>query len=168
MLTREGYNVEHCCQLICDFQSKYNVQVILEPGEAIVLNTGILVSTVLDIVQNSLDIAILDTSATAHMPDVIEMPYRPTLRGALASDKKAYTYRLGGNTCLSGDIIGEYSFDQPLLVGDRLVFEDMAQYTMVKNTTFNGLNLPSIYFLDKSGKMNLLNSFCFDDFKRRL
>jgi carboxynorspermidine decarboxylase len=169
MITRNGYNVGKCCDLITAFQNKYNIQVVLEPGEAVVLNAGVLVSSVLDIVKNSLDIAILDTSASAHMPDVIEMPYTPDLQGASKeSNEKEHVYRLGGNTCLSGDIIGEYSFDSPLTIGDKLVFKDMAQYTMVKNTTFNGVNLPSIYVQKADGSLDCFKLFGFEDFKRRV
>lgn len=168
MISRPGYNVEKCCQMINDFQEKYNVQVILEPGESIVYQSGVLVATVLDVIHNAMDIAIVDCSASAHMPDVLEMPYTPALIGASAPNEKPYTYRIGGNTCLSGDIIGEYSFDQPLKIGDRLIFKDMAQYTMVKNTTFNGVNLPSIYIKRKSGEQQCVNWFGYDDFKSRL
>ncbi|RAP39074.1 carboxynorspermidine decarboxylase [Candidatus Marinamargulisbacteria bacterium SCGC AAA071-K20] len=169
MITRKGYDVDKCCELINRFQDKYNVQIILEPGESVVLNAGVLVCKVLDIVENSMDIAIIDTSAAAHMPDVIEMPYVPELKGASKENREnSHRYRLGGNTCLSGDIIGEYSFDAPLNIGDKLVFEDMAQYTMVKNTTFNGVNLPSIYIYKQDGVLELVKSFGFDDFKRRV
>ena len=168
MISHSDYNIKMLCELIQTFQEKYAVQVILEPGESVVLNAGSLVATVLDIVHNKMDIAILDTSATAHMPDVLEMPYTPDCEGAFAANEKPYTYRLGGNTCLSGDIIGEYSFERPLKRGDQLVFKDMAQYTMVKNTTFNGLKLPSIILKKESGQYKIVKAFHFEDFKNRL
>lgn len=143
-ITREDYDVELLIKLINRIQHTYDVKVILEPGEAIALNTGYLVATVLDTVKNGMDLAILDTSATCHMPDTLEMPYRPMIIGSGLPNEKKYTYRLGGMTCLAGDVIGDYSFDEPLKAGDRLVFTDMAHYTMVKTHMFNGVNLPSI------------------------
>lgn len=168
MITREDYDTSHLINLITSFQKKYNVQIILEPGEAMVLNTGVLATTVIDILQNDMNIAILDTSPTAHMPDVLEMPYRPELIGAGKPSEKAHTYRLGGITCLSGDIIGDYSFDTPLQIDDILVFNDMAQYTIVKNTTFNGIKLPSILLQKENGKLETLREFGYEDFKSRL
>ena len=147
-ITRPGYDVERLVRVVAAFRERHGVEVYLEPGEAIALNTGVLVASVLDIVHNEIDIAILDTSATAHMPDVLEMPYRPRVVGADDPGKKAHTYRLGGLSCLAGDVIGDYSFDRPLQIGDRLVFEDMIHYTMVKTTTFNGVRLPSIAMAD--------------------
>jgi carboxynorspermidine decarboxylase len=145
------------------------VQVYLEPGEAVALNAGILVSTVLDIVSADIPVAILDTSATCHMPDVLEMPYRPQIIGSDYPGKKSYTYRLGGKSCLAGDVIGEYSFDQPLKVGDRLAFLDMAIYSMVKTTTFNGVNLPAIASYDpESNRVSIIRQFGFEDYKTRL
>ena len=149
ILHEPDYDVEKLVKLINYIKEKYDVHVILEPGEAIALNTGYLVATVLDIVKNGMDIAILDTSATCHMPDVLEMPYRPEIIGAGQPNEKAHTYRLGGMTCLAGDVIGDYSFDQPLKAGDKLVFTDMAHYTMVKNHMFNGVNLPVIVLITK-------------------
>ena len=143
-ITRDDYDVDLLCKLVNDFKKKYKVQVYLEPGEAVALNAGILVASVLDIVDNGMKIAVLDTSAEAHMPDTLAMPYRPSIIDAAKPGEKRYTYRLGGNTCLSGDIIGDYSFDRPLKAGDKLVFLNMAIYTMVKNTMFNGVRLPSI------------------------
>jgi carboxynorspermidine decarboxylase len=141
----------------------------LEPGEAIALETGFLVASVLDIIDNELKIAILDTSATAHMPDVLEMPYRPIILGAGMPGERAITYRLGGLTCLAGDVIGDYSFDQPLKVGDRLVFTDMAHYTMVKSTTFNGVRLPSIATFDPQiDELRVVRTFGYKDYKSRL
>lgn len=141
----------------------------MEPGEAIALNAGVLVTTVLDIVHNALDIAILDTSAAAHMPDVLEMPYRPGIIGAGLPDEHPYTYRLGGMTCLAGDVIGDYSFPAPLAIGDKLIFTDMAHYTMVKNNTFNGVGLPSIaiYHPDRD-QIEVVRRFGYDDYRNRL
>lgn len=168
-ITRPDYDVEGIIQIINDFKSKYKLNVYLEPGEAIALNTGVLVSSVLDVFNNGMDLAILDTSATAHMPDVLEVPYRPCLENGDEPGVKAYTYRLGGVTCLAGDIIGDYSFDTPLQINDKLVFGDMAHYTMVKNTTFNGVRLPDIYaFNSKMGKLTLVKEFGYNDYKSRL
>ncbi len=144
------------------------MQVYLEPGEAVALNAGFLVTEVLDTMKNGMDIAILDTSAACHMPDVLEMPYRPNIIGAGQPNEKPYTYRLGGPTCLAGDIIGDYSFDSPLKSGDRLVFCDMAIYTMVKNNTFNGMPLPSIVLRTADGEYKTVRSFGYEDFKCRL
>jgi len=144
------------------------VEIYLEPGEAVALNAGYLTTRVLDIVENGMQIAILDASAACHMPDVIEMPYRPPLHGAGQPGEKAHTYRLAGPTCLAGDIIGDYSFDHPLKPGDLLVFEDMAIYTMVKNNTFNGMPLPGIALLHPNGETELIRTFGYSDFKQRL
>ena len=168
MMTRSDYELELLIDLIKSFQEKYNVQVILEPGEAVVRETGWLVARVMDIVHNDQDIAILDTSATAHMPDVLEMPYRPNIEGAQTPNKTPYNYLLGGNTCLSGDIIGEYSFDAPLEIGQLLYFTDMAQYTIVKNTWFNGIALPSIVWRDKSEQCHLVQDYDYQDFLKRV
>jgi len=146
----------------------YDVQVYLEPGEAVALNTGFLVSGVLDIVRNGMEIAVLDTSAACHMPDVLEMPYRPEIIGAGRPGEKPYVYRLGGPTCLAGDIIGDYAFDAPLKIGDKIVFCDMAHYTMVKNNTFNGMPLPSIWIHTLDGRNRLVREFGYEDFKNRL
>jgi carboxynorspermidine decarboxylase len=167
-ITREDYNVDLLCELITNFRGRHNVAVYLEPGEAIALNTGVLVASVLDIVQNQMHIAILDTSAAAHMPDVIEMPYRPNIRGAGKPGVYPYNYRLGGLTCLAGDIIGDYSFPEPLEVGARLVFLDMAHYTMVKNNTFNGVRLPSIAIQDTQGQVHIVRTFGYQDYRNRL
>ena len=168
-ITREGYGIaalEACIRHVAD---TYGVTVYLEPGEAIALNAGVLVTTVLDIVQNGdVQIAILDASAACHMPDVIEMPYRPPLFDSGLPDERAYTYRLAGMTCLAGDVIGDYSFDAPLQVGDRLTFGDMAIYTMVKNNTFNGMPLPAIAIADADGECRVIRSFGYADFKMRL
>ncbi|MEA5137006.1 MAG: carboxynorspermidine decarboxylase [Candidatus Fimivivens sp.] len=167
-ITRADYDITALEQCIIRLQKKYDLQVYLEPGEAIALNTGFLVTTVLDTLKNSMDIAILDASAACHMPDVLEMPYRPPLLDSGMPDEKAYTYRLGGPTCLAGDIIGDYSFDAPLKAGDRLVFGDMAIYSMVKTNTFNGMPLPAIALRDQDGECQVLNRFGYIDFKGRL
>jgi carboxynorspermidine decarboxylase len=167
-ITRSDYDVETLIDCINNFREKYNVKVYLEPGEAVALNTGFLVSTVLDIVDNDMNICIMDTSAACHMPDVLEVPYRPNIIGSGQPQEKAHTYRLGGPTCLAGDIIGDYSFDVPLKVGDRLTFCDMAIYSMVKNNTFNGMNLPSIAIKDKDGIIRVVKEFGYKDFKGRL
>lgn len=166
-ITRKDYDIDKLIKIIKNVKQKYNVEVYLEPGEAIALNTGFLVAKVLDIVNNGIDIAILDTSAACHMPDVIEMPYRPEIIGAGLPNESEYNYRLGGLTCLAGDIIGDYSFPHPLKPGDRLVFTDMAHYTMVKNNTFNGVNLPDITIADDNG-ISVVKSFGYEDYKRRL
>jgi len=167
-ITRKGYDVEKLILLIQNFKKKYDVEVYLEPGEAIGWETGTLISTVLDIVHNGMDIAILDTSAEAHMPDTIIMPYRAEVRGAGEAGEKRYTYRLAGNTCLAGDIMGDYSFDTPLQIGDKIIFEDQMHYTMVKATTFNGIKLPSIAIKRLNGDIDLVREFGYEDFKERL
>lgn len=168
-ITHPNYNVDLLMSLIKDFKKKYDVEVYFEPGEAIVLKAGYLVSSVVDMHYNEKEMVILDTSATAHMPDVLEMPYQPDVLYASKNPEELnFSYRLGGNTCLSGDVMGDYSFEDRLKIGDKLVFMDMAQYTMVKNTTFNGIDLPSIGLIDKSGKFKLLKTFGYNDFKSRL
>lgn len=168
-ITRPDYDIDRLINIIKRFKLKHNIEVYLEPGEAIGLNTGVLISTVEDVLYNDIDIAILDTSASAHMPDVLEMPYRPYILNASDPNKKEYTFRLGGNTCLAGDVIGDYSFDSPLKVGDKLIFGDMAHYTMVKNTTFNGVGLPSIYIYNGQNKQcRLVKQFGYSDYRDRL
>lgn len=168
-ITRRDYDRDSLCQIIKEFKHRYpHLEVYLEPGEAISLNAGVLVASVVDIVHNGMDIAILDASATAHMPDVLEMPYRPTILGAGMPDVNPYIYRLGGPSCLAGDVIGDYSFPSPLIIGTKLVFLNMAIYTMVKNTTFNGIRLPSIILRDLSGKFRTVREFGYEDFKSRL
>ncbi len=167
-ITKKGYDVEKLIMIVKAFKARYDVEVYLEPGEAVGWQTGVLVSTVLDIVHNGIDIAILDTSAEAHMPDTIIMPYRSEVRGASEAGKKAHTYRLAGNTCLAGDIMGDYSFDTPLTVGDKVIFEDQIHYTIVKNTTFNGIPLPSIMIEKEDGMIEVVNSFSYDTYKNRL
>lgn len=166
-ITRPDYDIDLLVKTVRHFIDTYGVEVYLEPGEAVALNAGTLAATVLDVFSNGMNIAILDTSAACHMPDVLEMPYRPEIVGAGDPDEKPYIYRLGGNTCLAGDIIGDYSFDTPLKVGDRLYFEDMAIYTMVKNNTFNGMPLPGIYLWDGTG-VKQLREFGYNEFKSRL
>ncbi len=167
-ITRPDYDVERLIRCIEFARDKYDVQVYLEPGEAIALNTGYLVATVLDTMKNGMDIAILDTSAECHMPDVLAMPYRPNIAGAGMPGEKAITYRLGGMTCLAGDVIGDYSFDRPLEIGDKLVFGDMAHYTMVKNHMFNGVNLPSIASYSDEEGLKVIREFKFEDYSSRL
>ena len=167
-ITRSDYDIETLIRCIQFAQDTYGVQVYLEPGEAVALNTGYLVSTVLDTIENGMHLAILDTSAACHMPDVLEMPYRPQIIGAGLPNEKTYTYRLGGPTCLAGDIIGDYSFDAPLKEGDKLIFCDMAHYTMVKNNTFNGMNLPSIALYSQENGLQIIKQFGYEDFKSRV
>lgn len=167
-ITRDDYDRDLLVKLVREFKERYGVEVYLEPGEAIALNAGYLVTCVLDIVHNGIDVAILDASAACHMPDVLEMPYRPPLCASGKKGEKAYDYRLSSCTCLAGDVIGDYSFDKPLEVGDTLVFEDMAIYSMVKNNTFNGMPLPSIAVRRMDGTVETLREFGYDDFKRRL
>lgn len=166
-ITRDDYDINTLIECITRMQSKYDLEIYLEPGEAVALNAGFLMTSVLDVIENGMSIAILDTSAACHMPDVLEMPYRPEVTGAGKPGEKKHTYRFGGPTCLSGDIIGDYSFDHPLKTGDQLEFCDMAIYSMVKNNTFNGMNLPSI-ILKKGSDYKLLKSFGYEDFKGRL
>lgn len=168
-ITRPGYDTKLLCQLITHIKDTYHVQVYLEPGEAVALNAGYLVASVLDITTNgSIQNAILDTSATCHMPDVLEMPYRPHVLGSSLPNEASYTYRFGGPTCLAGDIIGDYAFDQPLKIGDRVVFCDMAIYSMVKTNTFNGMPLASLYACDLKNHLTCIKTFGYDEFKRRL
>ena len=167
-ITRDDYDVEKLINCINHIKNKYNVEVYLEPGEAIALNTGYLVTEVLDTIYNEMDILLVDTSAACHMPDVIEMPYRPFIINSGMPNEKAYTYKLGGPTCLAGDIIGDYSFDNPINIGDKLIFTDMAHYSMVKNNTFNGINLPSIAVYTEKDGVKVIRSFKYEDFRNRL
>jgi len=168
-ITRAGYQVESLIRTVRDFAARRKVQVYLEPGEAIGYHCGALVAEVLDIIDNGMPIAILDTSATCHMPDTLEMPYRAGILGAGQPGEHAHTYRLGGQSCLAGDVIGDYSFPAPLRIGQRLVFEDMAYYTMVKTTTFNGVRLPSIALWNsQTGAVRVVRDFGYEDFKGRL
>ena len=167
-ITREDYDVERLKRVIRHFREQYDVEVYLEPGEAVVLNAGFLVSSVLETMKNGMNIAILDTSAACHMPDVLEMPYRPPVLSSGMPGEKEHTYRLAGPTCLAGDVIGDYSFDHPLAEGEQVVFGDMALYTMVKTNTFNGMILPSIVWRNRDGEEILIKEFGYEDFKGRL
>lgn len=168
-ITRPDYQVDRLIELVRDFAERYQVQVYLEPGEAVAIHTGALITEVLDLSWNGLSQAILDTSATCHMPDVLEMPYRPEVLDAELPSEGRHTYRLGGMTCLAGDVIGDYSFEQPLAVGQRLIFDDMAHYTMVKTSTFNGIRLPSIALWDsRTDELEVIREFGYEDFKTRL
>ncbi len=170
LMTREGYDTEKLISLVRAISEKYNLDVILEPGSAIAWRTGELMTTVLDVMDSQgIQVAILDTSFAAHMPDTLEMPYKPVIRYAFQEPQAGKpTYRMGGMTCLAGDFIGDYSFNEPLQIGDRIVFEDMIHYTMVKTTTFNGVNLPSIGIWGESGDFRLIRSFGYESFKDRL
>jgi carboxynorspermidine decarboxylase len=168
-ITRADYDVGLLIRLVRGIREKYGLQVYLEPGEAIALGTGVLVGSVIDIVRNEMDIGILDVSVTCHMPDCLEMPYRPDIRGSGLYGEKPNNFRLGGGTCLAGDVIGEYSFDAPLAPGDRLVFEDMAHYTMVKTTMFNGVKHPALCTWDPdAGEFTAVRRFRYEDFRDRL
>ncbi|MBR3735045.1 MAG: carboxynorspermidine decarboxylase, partial [Lachnospiraceae bacterium] len=179
-ITKPDYDREGLIELIRNIKYTYrkscndsynnigSIDIYLEPGEAVALNAGYLVTEVMDIVENDIRILVLDASAACHMPDVLEMPYRPPLKDSGLAGEKKYTYRLSSCTCLAGDIIGDYSFDHEINVEDRLVFEDMAIYSMVKNNTFNGIGLPSIYAMDESGECRLVKKFGYEDFKMRL
>ena len=167
-ITRADYDRERLVRIIRRLREKYQLEVYLEPGEAVVLNAGDLVASVMEIVHNNMEIAILDTSAACHMPDVLEMPYRPPVQKSGNPGEKQYTYRFAGPTCLAGDVIGDYSFEKPLTEGSRVVFEDMALYTMVKTNTFNGMALPSIVFRNQEGEEHLVRTFSYEDFKNRL
>lgn len=168
-ITRQGYDCDGLVELIRYFREKYHLEVYLEPGEAVAIGTGVLVSEVLDVVHNGVDIAILDVSATCHMPDVLEMPYRPEIMGGSDPGEKPHTYRLAGPSCLAGDVVGDWSFDRPLQAGDRLVFMDMAHYTMVKTTMFNGIQHPHICTYEpETDTLTVVRSFGYGDFKQRL
>lgn len=168
-ITKDGYDIDLLCGCITRMREKYGLTIYLEPGEAVALNAGVLVTRVLDVVEADMPVVLLDTSAAAHMPDVLEMPYRPEAVGAGQPGEKAWTCRLGGKSCLAGDVIGEYSFDAPLRPGDTLVLLDMAHYSMVKTTTFNGLGLPSIAALSQgSHELKMVRRFGYEDFKTRL
>ncbi|HEY5523265.1 MAG TPA: carboxynorspermidine decarboxylase, partial [Desulfuromonadaceae bacterium] len=168
-ITREGYDIDGLVELVKYFREKYDLEVYLEPGEAVAIGTGILVGEVLDVVNNGMDIAILDVSATCHMPDILEMPYRPGIKNGFDPGEKPHTYRLGGASCLAGDVIGDWSFEQPLRPGDKLAFLDMSHYTMVKTTTFNGIQHPHICtFEPETEELKIVRSFGYEDFKQRL
>ena len=168
-ITRSDYDVERLCRIITGFKEAHGLEVYLEPGEAVALNAGFLVASVLDVIHNQIDIAILDASASTHMPDVIEMPYRPHIINAGKPREKPFTYRLGGPSCLAGDIIGDYSFDHPLTPGETLIFTDMAHYSMVKTNTFNGIKLPSIaVFNSLTDDLTIIRRFGYADYRSRL
>lgn len=167
-ITRKGYHLKELEDLISYIKGTYQVEVYLEPGEAVALNAGYLLTEVMDIVKNDLDILILDASAACHMPDVLEMPYRPPLKDAYPAGEKKYTYRLSSLTCLAGDVIGDYSFEKEIHIGDKLLFEDMAIYSMVKNNTFNGIPLPAIVLRKEDGTTETIKEFGYEDFKGRL
>jgi len=167
-ITKKGYDIDRLVYIIKEFRLKYQIDVYLEPGEAVGWESGYLVSTILDIFENGMNIAILDTSAEAHMPDTLAMPYRADVRNSgIAGDKK-YTYRLGGNTCLAGDVMGDYSFDEPLNIGDKIIFEDQIHYTFVKNTTFNGIKLPSLVIKRLGGTIEVVKEFGYEEYRSRL
>jgi carboxynorspermidine decarboxylase len=169
LITKEDYDTQKLIRVLNSFKEKYpNLEIFLEPGEAIGWQTGVLIATVLDIVHNKMDIAILDTSAEAHMPDTVIMPYKAKVRGAKEPFEEKYTYKLTGNTCLAGDVMGDYSFASPLKRGDKIIFEDQMHYTMVKATTFNGINLPSIAILKEDGALSIVREFGYEDFESRL
>lgn len=167
-ITKENYDIELLIKLIRNFKQRWGVNVYLEPGEAVALNCGYLLSETLDIIENDGKIAIIDTSAACHMPDVLEAPYTPEIENGYAYGEKPYSYTLAGATCLTGDVIGRYSFEEPLHEGSRLLFKDMAIYTMVKNNTFNGINLPAIAIYTKENELKIIKQFGYEDFKKRL
>lgn len=168
-ITQPDYDVDKLCEIITYFQEKYELQVYLEPGEAVAINTGSLVATVLEIIDAETPVAILDTSATCHMPDVLEMPYRPEVREAGLPNEKAHNYRLGGLSCLAGDVVGDYSFDEELQIGQRILLDDMSHYTMVKTSTFNGIKLPSICLFDpKTNEVKVVKDFGYEEYLSRL
>lgn len=171
LMTRKDYDVEHLIKLLQSFKAKYpNLEIIMEPGSAFAWETGILVSTVVDIVENrGIKTAILDVSFACHMPDCLEMPYKPRIRGAYHEPVEGRpTYRMGGNSCLSGDFIGEWSFDEPLLIGDRIIFEDMIHYTIVKTTMFNGISHPAIALWNINNELEIYREFGYEDYKNRM
>lgn len=168
-ITRPGYDLERLIRVVQRFRERYGVDIYLEPGEAVALHTGVLIVTVLDLIEaGGHQIAILDSSATCHMPDVLEMPYRPGILGAGKPGEFAHSYRLGGMSCLAGDVVGDYSFPEPLETGQRLVFLDMSHYTMVKNTTFNGVPLPAISLYSESQGLETVRRFGYEDYRMRL
>ena len=167
-ITKKGYDIERLICIIKEFREKYGVDVYLEPGEAVGWETGYLVASVLDIFENGMNVAILDTSAEAHMPDTLAMPYRAEVRNAGVANEKKHTYRFGGNTCLAGDVMGDYSFEEPLKIGDKVIFEDQIHYTFVKSTTFNGIKLPSLVIKRKDGTFKIIKEFGYEEYKSRL
>jgi carboxynorspermidine decarboxylase len=170
LMTRDGYDVEHLIKVLTEFKSRYpHLMIYLEPGAAVVWETGFLRATVLDLVETpGITIAMLDVSFTAHMPDCLEMPYKPQIQGAKEPQLGKHLYRMGGLTCLAGDVMGNYAFEEPLQVGDAVLFEDMMHYTMVKTSMFNGVQHPAIGIIRKSGNFELVRSFTYKDYKSRL
>ncbi len=168
LLTSDNYELDKLIYIINEWQKKYECKIILEPGEAFSINSGYYVSKILDIIENEKNIIICDISATAHMPDILEYPYRPRIKFSAHPNQKKHTYIIGGNTCLAGDIIGEYSFDQELKINDHLIFEDMAHYTIVKTSNFNGVKQPSIGIINEVGKINMIRHSSYFNFKERL
>ena len=169
MITRKNYNIQGLIKLLKSFREKYNLKIYLEPGSAIAWETGELITTVLDIIESAgIKTAIIDASFTAHMPDTLEMPYRPMIRGSYEAQIGMPTYRIGGLSCLAGDFIGDYSFEKELSIGDQLIFEDMIHYTMVKTTFFNGVQHPDICILRSNGNLEIQRSIGYSDFKNRL
>lgn len=171
LMTRKDYDVNHLISLLTELRKRYpNLHIILEPGSAFTWQTGVLTSEVVDVVENhGIRTAILDVSFTCHMPDCLEMPYQPTVRGAeIGSYDKGYVYRLGGNSCLSGDYIGSWTFDHELQLGERIVFEDMIHYTMVKTTMFNGIHHPAIALWSKKGRAEIFKVFTYEDYRDRM
>lgn len=169
LMTREGYDVDHLIGLLRDFKARYGVEIVLEPGSAVAWDTGVLVAQVVDIfTHHGIRTAILDVSFTDHMPDTLEMPYRPRIRGASDPAENTHHYRLGGLSCLAGDYMSEYGFDHELQIGQKLVFEDMIHYTMVKTTMFNGLHHPSIAIWTEDQQLKMAKEFTYEDYKRRL
>ena len=170
LMTRKGYDTEHLVGLLQSFKAKYpNLEIIMEPGSAFAWQTGFLLTTVVDIVENhGIKTAIIDASFTCHMPDCLEMPYKPVIRGAMKPEEGKPTYRIGGNSCLSGDYMGDWSFEQPLKVGDKLIFEDMIHYTVVKTTMFNGIPHPSLALWSKEDRLVMYKEFGYEDYKGRM
>ncbi len=169
LFTDKNYNVDLFIETILKFKQKYNLDIIAEPGGAVGWQAGCLVATIQDIVKaNGINTAMLDVSFVAHMPDCLEMPYKPRVHGAEDISSAKFTYRLGGNTCLAGDFMGEYGFEKPLEIGDKIIFDDMMHYTMVKSTTFNGVNLPSFGVINTEGSFDLIKEFGYADYKSRL
>ena len=170
LMTRKDYDVEHLIRLLRGLKERYpHLRIILEPGSAFTWQTGVLASEVVDIVENrGIRTAILNVSFTCHMPDCLEMPYQPAVRGAEMGDGGAYVYRLGGNSCLSGDYMGLWSFDHELQIGERIIFEDMIHYTMVKTNMFNGIHHPAIAMWTKEGKAEIFRKFSYEDYRNRM
>lgn len=170
LMTRKGYDIDFLLRLLNEFKAKYpHLQIIMEPGSAFFWQTGFLRTTVVDLVENSgIETAVIDASFTCHMPDCLEMPYKPAVRHATDAVPGKPTYRIGGCSCLSGDFMGDWSFDRPLHIGDPLIFEDMIHYTTVKTTMFNGIQHPSLAILREDGTLDMLRAFTYEDYKSRM